>query len=62
MGCHHCVTAVESALRSVKGVENASVSLENGTVHVAYDDHTATTAQMQKAVKDAGYELLTGEE
>ena len=53
MSCAGCVTTVEKALSGVAGVTNASVNFAEHTAEVMGD---ATTADLVKAVKDAGYD------
>jgi len=57
MSCASCVEKVERALRSVDGVQNASVNLalERATVEMA---PTTPVAELHQAVRDAGYEVL----
>ena len=58
MNCASCVGHVESALRKVPGVREASVNLATHSATLAlHDDHDPTTAQAAiAAVKAAGYE------
>ena len=53
MSCAGCVAAVEDALRTVPGVEKASV---NFAEHTAEVEGTASAAALIAAVKEAGYE------
>lgn len=57
MSCASCVERVEHALRSVDGVLNASVNLasERATVDVLA---TTPLADLKRAVRNAGYEVL----
>ena len=55
MTCNHCVKTVTKALKSVEGVIQADVSLERERAEVEADDRVST-AQLIKAVVDAGYE------
>lgn len=58
MKCGHCKLNVENALKAVKGVQNAEVSLENANVTVEYDENVATSAQLKDAVDNSGrYEM-----
>ena len=52
MMCIHCVRRVEQALKSVAGVEDVVVSLENKNAVITGGDVRA----LKKAVADAGYE------
>ncbi|MFI3163690.1 MAG: heavy metal translocating P-type ATPase [Bacillota bacterium] len=56
MMCMHCVAHVEKALKAVAGVESVEVSLENksATINVT----TASKEDLEKAVIEAGYEIV----
>ena len=56
MSCGHCKAAVEKALKSVDGVKNAVVDLENKTAEVTLKDDVSNEV-LSKAVTDAGYEV-----
>jgi Cu+-exporting ATPase len=56
MTCASCVARVEKALSSVPGVVSASVNLASEKATVEYVEGT-DIAEMQRAVRDAGYEL-----
>ena len=58
MGCAACVARVESALKGAKGVSCVNVSLASNTAQVDYDPSVTTPGDLQKAVRDAGYEML----
>ncbi|MBQ9309415.1 MAG: cadmium-translocating P-type ATPase [Bacteroidales bacterium] len=62
LGCAACVTKVEGAIKSCKGVESCSVSLASNTATVKYDPAMIKAAQIKKAVQDAGYDLLVRED
>lgn len=55
MTCNHCVMHTTKALESVDGVENVSVSLEEGSAAVTGN---ADTDNLIAAVKKAGYEAV----
>lgn len=56
MTCASCVARVESALSGVPGVVSVSVNLASEKATVEYTDDVRI-ADLQKAVRDAGYEL-----
>ena len=58
MGCAACVARVENTLKACQGVSKVSVSLASNTAQVDYDPDQTTPAALQKAVRDAGYDLL----
>jgi len=45
----------EVAVRSVKGVSNASANFAQTTLAVTYEDSQASRQQLEKAIGDAGY-------
>ncbi len=57
MSCGHCKAAVEKALKSVAGVENAVVDLNSETAEVTLTGEVSGDA-LSKAVTDAGYEVV----
>ncbi len=57
MSCHHCKNAVESAVKAIEGVTEATVDLEKGQVTVAMVAPVSLDA-ISAAVDDAGYELV----
>jgi len=55
--CAGCVSKIESALRTVPGVMEASVSLATGEAHVSFDPDRASLDELMKAVEGAGYSV-----
>ena len=55
MMCEHCVAHVTSALKGVKGVESADVSLDSASAEVKAKG--VKEDDLKKAVKAAGYEV-----
>ena len=58
MGCAACVARVENAIKAHKGVLEVNVSLATATARVDYDSSICTPESIQKAVQDAGYNLV----
>ncbi|WP_312700267.1 heavy metal translocating P-type ATPase [Sedimentibacter sp.] len=56
MSCGHCKAAVEKALKSVDGVENAAVDLQSKTAEVTLSGEVNDNV-LKKAITDAGYEV-----
>ncbi|GAB6886530.1 copper chaperone CopZ [Desulfothermus okinawensis JCM 13304] len=56
MSCNHCKMAVEKALKTLDGVKEAVVSLENKNAEVEYDEDVVDVEKLKKAIKDAGYQ------
>lgn len=58
MTCASCVNKVERALRSPKGVIQASVNFATERASVEYVPGEVTVRDLKKAVEEAGYEVL----
>lgn len=56
MSCGHCKAAVEKALKSIDGVENAVVDLANKSADVTLTKEVKNDV-LSKAVTDAGYDV-----
>jgi Cu2+-exporting ATPase len=59
MSCASCSSSVESVLNSQKGVLRATVNLAAKNAFIEFFPNLITIAEMQKAVKSIGYELLS---
>ena len=55
MTCDACPYIVKQSLAKVFGVENVTVSFENKTATVTYDDQKTTTDALTSATTQAGY-------
>jgi copper chaperone len=58
MSCGHCKMTVEKALIATPGVRDAVVDLNAKTVKVTYVEDKTNLENMEKAIIDAGYEVL----
>ena len=58
MTCASCVVHVERALRSVEGVDAASVNLATERATVEYVPGVAGIGNLRYAVEDAGYTVV----
>ena len=56
MSCNHCKMAVEKALRSLDGVENAGVDLAGNTATVEYDPEKVSGEDLKTVISEAGYQ------
>jgi len=58
MSCQHCVMSVTKALGQLEGIKNVQVDLAKGEVRF---DNTKSLAsdQIQKAIEDAGYQVVS---
>ncbi len=59
MSCAGCVSAVESAILSVKGVKQASVNLPLNMASVTFDPSVTGIGPIGKAVDDIGYKVTS---
>lgn len=57
MDCAACATAVENKLKAVHGVRDAKVSFEKGLAEIQYESGTASPAELERAVQEAGYRV-----
>ncbi|HXW98309.1 MAG TPA: heavy metal translocating P-type ATPase [Methanomicrobiales archaeon] len=58
MTCATCAVTIEKSLEGVEGVTKAEVNLGLERAVVEYDPRKAKLADLQKAVADAGYEVV----
>ncbi len=58
MTCASCAGTIEGAIGELPGVEKASVNLVTEKARVVYDPLKVTPADIQKAVKEAGYDVV----
>ena len=58
MACSVCSTNVEKKLRSLKGINSASVSLASRTVLVDYNPDIISLEDMKREISNAGYDLV----
>ena len=57
MHCATCAVTVEEALAGVKNVTKAQVNFGTDTAHIEFDPEKTSLADLEKAVRDAGYEV-----
>ena len=58
MSCGHCKMAVEKALKANDCVVKAEVDLKKEQALVEYKDCLDSIVLLEKAVEDAGYEVI----
>jgi Cu+-exporting ATPase len=58
MVCAACTSAIEKSLKSLDGVHNAQVNLATEIASVDYDSGKVKLHDLEKAVKDAGYDVI----
>ena len=57
MTCQHCVSSVKDSVMALQGVNQVDVSLENGSVDIAYDNPNLNASQIAAAIEDQGYDV-----
>lgn len=55
MVCNACQSTIKKAIKSLNGVTNVEVSLENKNAIISYYPNQVKPEQIQKAVNDKGY-------
>jgi P-type Cu+ transporter len=58
MVCAACTAAIEKSLRNKEGVVAAQVNLGTETASVDYDPEKVKLVDLEKAIRDAGYDVL----
>ena len=58
MTCATCALTVEKALEKLEGIHQVSVNLANETVSLDYDKSILSYADLERAVEQAGYQLI----
>jgi copper chaperone len=59
MTCGGCVASVTRVLRGLDGVQRADVSLAEAKATVEYEPARVKPADMQAAIEEAGYEVVS---
>jgi Cu+-exporting ATPase len=57
MVCSACSVTIEKSLQSLRGVRKADVNLATETASVEYDPKEAKLADLEQAVREAGYDV-----
>jgi copper chaperone len=58
MSCQGCVKNVTGVLQALPGVEQVSVSLEDGQARLVFDPLKSSFPQFKAAIEDAGFDVL----
>lgn len=61
LACAACAARVEKLLNAAEGVSEAGVNFATSTANVTYDPALVTPEELQKIVRDGGYDLLLEE-
>ncbi|MDR2970240.1 MAG: heavy metal translocating P-type ATPase [Tannerellaceae bacterium] len=60
MGCAACAARIDKVLNAQKGIVSAGVNYAAATATVEFDPSETSPEQFAEAVRNAGYDLLTG--
>jgi copper chaperone CopZ len=55
LNCPSCVNNIESNLKSMKGVEKATVQFNSGKIEVEHDPELVTEEDLLASVQQSGY-------
>ena len=55
--CDNCKNSIEGAVNGVDGVSTASVSVEDKTVTVAYDEGTVGLDAIKQTIEEQGFDV-----
>ena len=58
MDCASCVMRIETSLKKLPGIDNATVNLATGEASILYQPGLVTTANIKKRVDDIGYKAI----
>jgi Cu+-exporting ATPase len=58
MHCATCAITIEESLAHIKDVSSVQVNFGTDTAHVEFDPTKVSLTEMEKAVKDAGYDVV----
>ena len=61
MHCATCAVNIEESLSQIKDVSKAQVNFGTDTAHVEFDPQKVSITELEKAVKDVGYEVVNRE-
>lgn len=61
MSCATCANTIEEALRSLDGVQAASVNLASDKVTITYDPQVVRVPDLKRVIRDSGYEVIEAE-
>jgi copper chaperone len=55
--CDNCKSSIEGAVGGLEGVSSASVSVEEKTVTVAYDEGTVALDVIKETIEEQGFDI-----
>jgi P-type Cu2+ transporter len=62
MTCASCAMSVESSLKSLTGVQEATVNFASQTTRILFDPTVTNSSIFQKTIRDIGYDLIIQQE
>jgi len=62
MSCANCAARIGAFIKTIPGVADGSVNLADNSAKVEFDPEITTPAEIRKAVRSIGYDLLIDEE
>ncbi len=57
MSCSHCENRVKNSVGDLDGVSSVTVSLDDKTVTIEYDDEVTGLDLVKETIEDQGYEV-----
>jgi len=61
MHCATCAVSIEESLSKINSVESAQVNFGTDSAHVEFDPKKVSLGEIEKAVKEAGYDVVNQE-
>ncbi|QSS99463.1 copper chaperone CopZ [Pontibacillus sp. ALD_SL1] len=59
MTCGHCEKAVKGAVEELNGIQGVEVHLNTNKVDVTYDDVYVSKEQIESAIEEQGYDVVS---
>ncbi|TVR53280.1 MAG: heavy-metal-associated domain-containing protein [Spirochaetaceae bacterium] len=56
LSCPSCIAKIETGLTRLPGVKTAEVRFNSGRIIVEHDDTVTTITELQKTIRELGYE------
>lgn len=59
MTCGHCVETITKAVRSLEGISQVSVDLDQKQVHVDFDETRTDAQAIASKINEVGFEVVS---
>lgn len=56
LSCPSCIAKIESNLKKMDGVQDATVHFNSGRIEIEHDDSAAPVETLQEKIRELGYE------